>query len=379
MQLKSAKNQVGHLEDYNIEKQSEINISHIRVEHMYLQLSTSTSLFNVKLIQNWEDFQDPAPKHVQGRRHAPGADVPCRRPSVPGRHALCCQFSATESPKKNTNIFKKNKKNTNLKFGNIPNPNLCLFLKFPIETPFLFLIQVAAARRRQQSNMRDMHATSCLSSRERFKTNWNIKGMEKNGWKHGWFQKKVLKKNCDTEKLSFALHRLFFVTSLDRTRECPEILRSSLYGCLPQENPIQETWQRKRQFIYDSTRWWMDLYSFLQSADITGPASAFFTSFSISYSFPYSVTLYLFCLPKPLVICVHAPRLKMQTNKVQWTKKTTVCPLRFRCWGPTHFQISHVFQCPLCTRELHLQHSQPSVAKCKSWVFKVQPVTLHIL
>ena len=138
MQLKSAKNQVGHLEDYNIEKQSEINISHIRVEHMYLQLSTSTSLFNVKLIQNWEDFQDPAPKHVQGRRHAPGADVPCRRPSVPGRHALCCQFSATESPKKKKHLQKKNKKNTNLKFGNILTPNLGLFLSFQLKLHFCF-------------------------------------------------------------------------------------------------------------------------------------------------------------------------------------------------------------------------------------------------
>ena len=211
---------------------------------------------------------------------------------------------------------------------------------------------------------------------------------------------KSTENNCDTKKNGLLHCMAFFCDLSGSYKRCPEILRSSLYGCLPRENPIQETWQRKRQFIYDSTRWWMDLYSFLPCADITGPSLCFFhITFQYRTAF-HTVWLYI-CFACQNRLSSHNPRetqrkscptrlrtwyrylcagrLEMQTNKVQWTKKTTVCTLRFRCWGPTHFQISHVFQCPLCTRELHLQHSQPSVAKCKSWVLKFQPVTPHIL
>lgn len=92
-------------------------------------------------------------------------------------------------------------------------------------------VQVAAARRRQQSNMRDMHATSCLGSRQDLNT-MKYEGMDKN-W---WFQIKYW-------KTVFCIARLFFLWPLDRARNAQ---RSWEAGCvavfLSRKTRPRDTW-----------------------------------------------------------------------------------------------------------------------------------------
>ena len=193
---------------------------------------------------------------------------------------LCVANSVQQNhQKKHKHLLKKLKKHTNFKFGNIPTPNLGLLLSFQLKLHFCFSSKLQLPEGANKATCGTCMRLLALVHGKDLK-HIEIWGDGKKMDEKMDDFRKVLK-TIVTEKTVFCIARLFFVTSLDPTRDAQRSWEAHCMAVFLRKTP-SETWQRKRQFIYDSTRWWMDLYSFLQSADITGPASAFFTSFSIS-------------------------------------------------------------------------------------------------